>query len=447
MCARRSSGAGSEMNMESDMVANYRVIAAFWLALCLLVAVRPAFPDTLKFGELRLAVESPWQRAEIDEEQSADSVILRQPGADASLEVYLPRRREQLKTDPEAFFQQLDQGWKLRYGEAAVLSWWDSGGTRWRLCRRLSLDSNAVLFQLVTVRGAEAYQVVAVTPPGTATLPDAVQTLLLGGTWAEAQPIMATAKVTPQPVAATAQATPQPVAAVVPAKSWRLLRQVAVHPGKGQWGQLAKAERTRLGANEVLTSLGLKVGIDGLNWFLEGRNVTHHKAGATPRPSHRARWRINWPPLAELWREGENQTINLRFANEADKAVRRGNNFAVRYELIGVCAPRPTLVAWLNSLEQGQPGAMSQMELLAAGCQKRPAGPSPVTVMSGGASASRQAVLRLPVAWADAIRAKDGGSVRRFLLVMSFMASQTGRAPGDALLSQAAVVSVFGPDD
>ena len=383
-----------------------------------------------------LAVEPPWQRAEIDEEQSADSVILRQPGVDASLEVYLPMRRVQLKTDPDAFFQQLDQGWKLRYGDVAKLSWREIGATRWRLCRRLSLDNNSVLFQLVTVRGAEAYQVVAVTPPGTVALPDAVQTLLQGGVWAEAQPIVA-----------SAQAKPKPVVAAVPDKSWRLLRQVAVHPGAGQWGGLAKDERTRLGANELLMSLGLKVGKDSLIWFLEGRHMTRHKADAPPRPSHRVRWRLDWPPLAELWRENENQIIDLKFANEADTAARRGNNFGVRYELIGVCALRPAIVAWLNALEQGQPGAMRQMELLTTGCQQRPTEPPPVTVMSGGASAARPAMLRLPADWAAAIRAKDAGSVRRFLLVMRFMASPAGRAPGDALLSQAAVVSVFGPDD
>jgi len=49
-------------------------------------------------------------------------------------------------------------------------------------------------------------------------------------------------------------------------------------------------------AGKSAPTVGMKVGKDGLIWFLEGHHMTRQKAGAPPRPSHRVRWRLDWPP-------------------------------------------------------------------------------------------------------------------------------------------------------
>jgi hypothetical protein len=445
------------MGIESDMVTNYRGIAALWLAFSLLGASSPACSESIRSGELGLAVESPWQRAGVDEEQSTDSIILRQPEANGVLEVYLPLHRVRLKTTTDAFFEQLDLGWKARYGDEVGLEWREIGGARWRVCRRLSLDSGSVIFQLVTVLGEEAYQVVAVVPPGTRNLPEPVLALLQHSSWGEPAPVVAAEPALPvkvPPVAAVSEPVkPAPLATPVPGKPWHLLRQVVVQPGQGQWEQISSAEKDHFGANGLVTGLGLKAEKNDLDWFLEEVAAPGGESGTAGQRRYQAHWRLKWSSPAEIWREGENQAMALTFADALDTA-QPGNAFGVRYELLGVCAPRSVIVGWLDDLDSGRPDAMNRLGTLTSGCRPQPDGPSPVTVMAAKDAAAfvpRQpmnlnATLPLPMEWASAIQARDSGSVRRFMLIMHFMTSATGTSPGDALLKQATVIFVYGPD-
>jgi hypothetical protein len=446
---------GAEMGIKSDMVTNYRGIAALWLAFCLLGAGGPVFAEIVRSGEFSLPFESAWQRAGSDEEQSSDSIILRQRIGEGGLEVYLPLHRVHLNTSPQTFFDQLDRGWKLRYGDGAVLEWRDIGGTRWRVCRRLSLESDSVLFQLVTVRGDEAYQVVAMVPPGIRALPDPVSALLQQGSWGDTQPLVMVAApvkpVLPAPIVAPAK-PPQPDVAAA-GKTWHLLRQVVVRPGQGQWAQISSAESLHFGTDGLITGLGMQADKNGLDWFLEGMAMPGGKSGSVPQPAYQSHWRLKWAPLPDVWREGESQAMALTFTDALETA-QAGNNFGVRIELQSVCAPRPAIVGWLNALEQGQPDAMSRIGPLTSGCRPQIEKPAPIVFMTGADSStpgnrqprSLQAALPLSATWADAIQARDSGSVRRFILVMHFMTSTSGKAPGDALLNQTAVIFVFGPD-
>ncbi len=439
------------------MVANYRGIITLWLAFCLSAASVPAWSEMVRSGELSLAVEVPWQRADSSEERSADSIILRQSEASGVLEVYLPAHRVRLKTSPEAFFEQLDLGWHARYGDAIGLDWREIGGVRWRVCRRLSLDNGAVIFQLVTVRGDEAYQVVAMAPPGTQALPAPVDALLQHGSWGETMPVAA---VVPDPpakplpvVAIAAPAKPVPVQTPVPGKPWHLLRQVVVQPGPGQWEQISSAEKGHFGSNGLVTGLSMKVEENSLDWFLEWMAAPGSAADSANQARYQSHWRLGWSPPAVVWREGENQTMALTFADVLG-TEQNGHGFGVRYELLAICAPRSAIVSWLDELEKGQEQAMSRIGALTSGCRPQLDGPAPVTVMAAAEasaaepsqSTSLQATLHLPMEWAAAIQARDSRSVRRLVLIMHFMTSATGSSPGDALLNQAAVIFVYGPD-
>lgn len=165
------------------MVANYRVIAALWLALWLFAWPQAASADSVRVGDFVLAADAAWQRASAEEERERGNVVLRQDGG---LEVYLPLRQTHLKVTPDTFFSRLENTWRKRYGDKASLDWLDLAGTRWRVCRRPSLDGPSVVFQLVTLRGDLAYQVVVVAPPGSTVLPEPAVRLLTQATWANA---------------------------------------------------------------------------------------------------------------------------------------------------------------------------------------------------------------------------------------------------------------------
>jgi hypothetical protein len=436
------------------MVTNYRGIAALWLAFSLFGLAVPGFAETVRFGALNLAVEWPWQRANGQDENALDSIILRIPQGHERVEVDFPLRRIHLNTSPQRFFDQLDLGWKSRYGASAELNWQDISGTRWRVCRRQGMDSDSVLFQLVTVRDNEAYQVIVIAPIGAWSLPDAVLSLLQSSTWVMPLPesvVFSKSKLAAEativsPIKLSVTETP------APGQSWRLLKQIVVHPGKGQWEQIAKAESAHLGTQTLVTGLGLQVEQNSLDWFLDGV-PTSGGTGSATQPAYQIHWRLNWSPLHDVWREGENQVMTLTF-NDALETVQNGNSFGVRYEWFGVCAPSPEMAAWSSALESGQQDAMNRIETLTSGCRPQLEQPSPVTVMAGADSGSSmprppivlEATLPLSKTWSESIQTRDTGSVRRFILVMHFMTSTSGKAPGDALLNQSAVIFVFGPD-
>lgn len=160
---------------------SYRGYGLAWLLVWLLAA--PACATGLSVGDLKLTVSAPWQRGSADEENDFDSVVLRQSMGPSILEVFLPKYRARPKTDAQQFFEHLEKSWRRRYGEDAQFDWLESGGMRWRVCKRPSRSGDGQVYQIVTVHGGEVYQVVAIVPPQTGNLPEAVKTLLASTTW------------------------------------------------------------------------------------------------------------------------------------------------------------------------------------------------------------------------------------------------------------------------
>jgi hypothetical protein len=159
---------------------NYRGFGLAWLVVWLLAA--PAWAAVVTTGELSLNPSGAWQRAPVEEEGELDSVVLRQ---DANgLEVFLPRHRIRPKMEAAKFIEQLEQNWRRRYGEQVAMGWLDAAGARWRVCRRPSQSGDGQVFQIVTVRGPEVYQMVAMAPAGVEVLPEEVRSLLTGAIWA-----------------------------------------------------------------------------------------------------------------------------------------------------------------------------------------------------------------------------------------------------------------------
>jgi hypothetical protein len=171
------------------MVANYRGIAALWLALCWICVAGPAWSDTVRVGELELDVAAPWQRLTADVDGLDRNFVLRQDDLGATLDVYLAKHPVRLQTIPDVFYEQLDHGWRAHYGEQATLGWQEIAGLRWRFCRHPSRDYESTLFQLVTVHDGEAYQVLVVEPEGSTELSDRVRLLLQQIHWDDTPPV------------------------------------------------------------------------------------------------------------------------------------------------------------------------------------------------------------------------------------------------------------------
>jgi hypothetical protein len=179
-------------------------------------------------GELSLNPSGAWQRAPVEEEGELDSVVLRQ---DANgLEVFLPRHRIRPKMEAAKFIEQLEQNWRRRYGEQVAMGWLDAAGARWRVCRRPSQSGDGQVFQIVTVRGPEVYQMVAMAPAGVEVLPEEVRSLLTGAIWAGGKSPAGPEKPVVAAKPATAPVAPPPQAAALSAPAPAAVTEVASAP-------------------------------------------------------------------------------------------------------------------------------------------------------------------------------------------------------------------------
>lgn len=425
------------------MGLNYRGFGLAWLAAWLLAG--PAGAATLSLGEMHLAVPEGWQRAEAAEEADLDSIILRTgPG---QLEVYLPRQRNQPKTEAAKFYEQLELSWQRRYGAQMALDWLEAGGQRWRVCRRPSSSGAGLVFQIVTLHGGEAYQLVVVTDRETDQVPEGVRAMLAGLAWGVQPPAPPAVLAAAESVTTAAAASP-PAPAETPAGGrWRLLRSVVALPPGKTWTRLARAEEGLLGPGGKIRGLGINAVTGGLDAYLEGewRGQT---TDAGPQ-SFRRHWRVRWPDLPRTWQGGGELAFDLAFLSDAS-GMSPGGGLGVRFELTPACAPRPQMVRWLDGLAAN--GAAGLARLAELTCATVPEGaPAKVTVTGEADGVAgelhRPVRLAVPADWERGIRAGKEGEVRRLVLSARFLVSEAGQSPGDAMFREAVAVFVYGPED
>lgn len=419
--------ASVESRVESDMVGNYRGFGAAWLVVCLWLAqAAGAAPVTL--GNLGLDPSDAWRRGDAMEEAEMASIVLRDAGT-ASLEVYLPLRRSRLKNDEAEFFSRLEQGWQRRYGDQAELGWLETGGKRWRVCRRPSRDGAGQVYEIVAVHGGEAYELIALAPKEADVLPESVRGLLSGASW---QGVL--------PDATAAESRP-----AVPERRWYLLRSVTVVPSGPAWEELAMAEANRIGVGGLVKGLGMSATPAGIEGFLEGFVWKGSEGAGEYRMPFRREWRIGWPSVPDVWPGGEALNLEL-LMSETHAGLPVSRNLGVDFQVAAVCAPEARLTHWLDGLEALGVAALPDIDAMS--CRSGATGPDPVSVaMPPDETEYRgSAVLRLPSAWERDIPSHAADDVGRLVVILRFRFSDTGGEPGDAMLGRAAAVFVFGPE-
>lgn len=432
-------------------MANYRGIRLAWLAFCLAGVSIPAWPASLRLGALQLDYEPPWERAEAAAETAEDSLILRLEGTEARLEVFLPRQRPRLKVDEAHFLEQLEARWTAHYGAVASFGWVEAGARRWRLCRRPSLAGDATVFQLVAVHDGEAYQVVALSPGQTQSLPLSLRELLARASWDPA--VAATVPAAVAPAAAVPAAGAEPAAPDLAPHGgrWRLRRTLVSLPLRPDWAVLAEAERGHIAGSGWVSGLGLGREGSGLAWFIEGYAWLPGEGGQEVRQPFSRRWQIGWAPPAPLWIGGEARTFSLSFAGEAAEGTAEGG-MTVQLRWLAVCAPRKTIIALLDDLERGDMAAAGHLPAMAAACvSENPPPPLRLNVSAAERAESvdhrllKKVAVPLPAAWESRLKARTPGVVR-LLLEVRFLASASGDQPGDAMLKPVAAYFVYVPD-
>lgn len=441
---------------------------AFWLA-------GTAVAGMVTVGALSLDAANVWQHADTEEEADFDSIILRDGSEAMPLEVFLPKQRVRPRTDEAKFIEQLEASWRRRYGDKVELDWIEAAGQRWRVCRRPGRGGDGLVYQIVTVHGGEAYQVIAAVPAQADKLPEPVRMLLASAVWLDAGntsgpvgvavaqpaspdlPIAANATVTTTEITPEAAPPPAEVSAApaVPAKlggQWHLLRKVLALPGSKAWPVLAEAEGALVGTEGLVKGLGLSAEADGIDGFLEGYLWKKGEVAGEYRHPFRRHWRVLWPAFPEAWRGGEDLPVSLDFLADA-VGLEAGGDMVVRFDLTPVCAPRLAVVRWLDGLESRGPEGMAELARMA--CKRPDGGPAPVVVKVAAKDypampeqkVSKRVALPLPMEWEQGIRVRSRQEVRRLVLTVRFQTSEgEGKAPGDAMFREAVAVFVFGPE-
>jgi len=249
--------------------------------------------------------------------------------------------------------------------------------------------------------------------------------------------------------AVPAVAVPTTASETPPAR-WRLLRQVIGLPAGAEWGGLVEAERGLLGAEGLVTGLGLSAQKDGLEGFLEGYVWQKGEGSGEYKQRFRRHWRLQWPRFPDHW-SADGLELDLDFFRDVSGLALEGE-FAVRLELAALCAPRRKVVAWLDEVERSGIRGLAQAADMA--CPAPSAGPAPTVVTTvaddyvagSQAKVGKRVRLPFPEAWRQDAAGGGKDAVRRLVLILRPMTSETGRRPGGALFGRAAAVFVFGPD-
>jgi hypothetical protein len=458
---------------------NYRGFGWAWLVLGLLVV--PASAAPLAAGALTLDAAESWLRASPGEEAELASVILRHGAAEGALEIILPGHRPRPKTDAARFIEQLERSWRRRYGDRIGLDWLEAAGSRWRVCRRPSRSGESHVFELVTVHGGEAYQIMVAAPPGMDHLPDTVRALLAGAVWTDsmpepvpapavvaqalvepastAPPVPAVAQaptIPPEPVVAPAPAEPPPPASLAPVPApaepepvWRLLRQVVLLPGTRDWAALADAEGAHLGGPGMVDGLGLSARENGLDGFLEGF-VRRDQAARKARCPFRQQWRVDGLTAPAAWQGAE---LSMPLAFRIDSAGEpTAGGLTARFEWTPACAPAAELANWLDALPALGRSGLAALDKMACAARLESPGAASASVSADDFPAwpdeclDRPVTVAAPMAWQRALIAAEPRERRHLVLTVRFRVTVEGSAPGDALWREAVVVFVYGAD-
>jgi len=484
-----------------------RQVAAVLLGLALVLT--PAQAENLRVGDLVFDYASPWRRAEAAEEKGAEGLILRRQEGKQSLVVLLPQHQALLKLPAEDFFAQLQIRWQVLYGKAVKIDWVEAGGRRWLAARRPSMErSNAVVFHLVTVLNGMAHHLLVYAPVGSTALPEAVSELLadhvevatptstaevpatettatettateapttppadagqpgaVSGSEPVAPPSDKSEKVVVAPIPATpVLAPPLPVAEgqppipkqppppaqpVEPAERWVLKRVVRVLPQGRDLDVLARLEANPpTGRHGLITGYALERREHGVKGFLEGYNWVTGPDGKDVRWPFLRHWEVQWQPPAEIWTGGETLPLEVTIGPggiESDQA-----RLGVRAELALLCGSRRGMIAAYNRMDRGEPATLAPFSDACLGERGGlPFGEAFVTAVDRTAEQAAPLKRRLSLDLPRRIELAPPpgrGSVRRLLLTVRPLGSETGQAPGDRLLSSVAMHYIYVPE-
>lgn len=373
-----------------------------------------ALAASLSVGDLRLEYGSTWQRADAEEETQAESVILRRPDATAPLTVMLPRHHARLRMPEEHFYRRLETVWRGQYGEAARLDWLQSGGRRWRMLRRPSLDrAGDVVFHLVTVIDGRAHHLLVHAPASVAGLPDAVRELLAVRHGASG---LAAA---PAPTAA-AQAAP---------RHWRLERVVRIGPRQADLDRVMTLEQSALRREGGITGLALMLEEHGLDAFLQGFVWVPGPDRREVKDEFLHRWILAWTAPPALWREDEAAAILVSSGAGSDRV---GLGIRLRRFCTRAHPRHPMLAA--EAAAQGDAGAIIEAGL--APCRERTSELTQAEVTPKAGEAAHPIFIQPPDT--TALPADDEG-----LMVLTLQPRVADGSPGQALLKAAAVHYVY----
>lgn len=297
-----------------------------WLAVGL--AVLPARAETFTVDNLRLHPDAAWLRGSPQQEDEDDALLLSWRGPEGvALQVLVPRGPPLLKSDVDSFYRNLTRKWAAQYGKAAAVGWIEAGGRRWLSCRRPSRAGDGVVFQLVLAHEGRAYNLVAVAPAGTETLPKAVHELIAGADFDATAP------------------------------AWRQSLARVVLPRGEALDALAQAEAETLGDQGMLLGHELKAdpghtkGEMALRWFLEGFRW-EKSYGRDERRPFELRGRL--AATAPLDPEGGELKLDLRLEAGETPLVARASRHAY-------CGPLGPWRQALAALDRGASGGLARL--------------------------------------------------------------------------------------
>jgi len=387
-------------------------------ALALLFAVS-AFADAteLRLEALVVPYASPWQRATPQQEAEDDALLLDVP--DAGLHLAVPRQTRVLKTDADTYYAKLSEKWQALYGSGAKISWLESGGQKWLMCRRPSRDSGVGVFHLSTVFAGRAYSLLLFAPSAAESLPKAARDLLaavrFGGE-----------------------------SRVVSAKSgWRMTRTLYPQANAEVLEALVQDDVARLGEDGMVTGYGLDFSPDpsqpGVAWFIEGYQWKRVEGRGT---------RVDWKQggRLEVQVAAESAVWPLQLTLQENEADVRAS-----VRVIELCAPSRRVAEALEQLQRGARQPLQRLALeRAEGCPET-AAPSAPNMLQGESGKTVQAdvAVTLPPALTTAQLAalRQAGLTRICLVEIALNAGPHRTGFGDRLIERARWYVVFEPGE
>ena len=262
---------------------------------------------------------------------------------------------------------------------------------------------------------------------------------------------------TPSPTAVesvdTAPAQPIEVRRRAPRPGdWQLRRTVLSMPAKPDWDGLIEAEGKNISGDGLIGGIGLSRIADGLSWFIEGHAWVPGERRGELRLSAARQWRLNWLPLDTDWLVGEKLTLPFVFSSDSLDQMQAGA-FFVEARVAAICAPQAEVIQTLDLLEQGNRAAVEKLEAMRVNCEPKDGSLEPVRIgvdvaelaKAADHRISRPLSILLPPSWADGVKTRGKDKVRRLILEVRFMASDTGDQLGDALLKPIRLYWVFVP--